>query len=165
MVRLIPGLVRRQGDGVAAQVLTGLGADLERVRQQVIELLRGYGSEDPPSEPPGREDPLAGLELLRQRLAAIERWVGLRPRLDDLDQEIARVGRDKETAIDAQDFEGAVVLRDREKELLADKDEREKEWTAGPALADEVSRLGAELSRLRAILRDHGIEPGDDGAA
>ena len=126
-------------------MLTGLGVDLERARQQVIELLRGSGSEGPPSEPPGREDPLARLELLGQRLAAIERWVGMRPRLDDLDQEIARVGRDKETAIDAQDFEGAVVLRDREKELLADKDEREKEWTAGPALADEVGRLGAEL--------------------
>jgi ATP-dependent Clp protease ATP-binding subunit ClpA len=161
---ILLGLIR-QGDGVAAQVLTGLGADLERVRQQVIELLRGHGSEGPRPEPPRREDPLTRLELLDQRLAAIERWVGMRPRLDDLDQEIARVRRDKETAIDAQDFEDAVVLRDRERELLAEKDEREEQWTAGPALAGEVGRLGTELSRLRAILRDHGIEPGDDGAA
>jgi ATP-dependent Clp protease ATP-binding subunit ClpA len=161
---ILLGLIR-QGDGVAAQVLTGLGADLDRVRQQVIELLHGHGSEGPRPERPGREDPLARLELLDQRLAVIERWVGMRPRLDDLDQEIARVRRDKETAIDAQDFEDAVVLRDRERELLAEKDEREEQWTAGPALAGEVGRLGAEVGRLRAILRDHGLEPGDDGAA
>ena len=35
---ILLGLIR-QGDGVAAQVLAGLGADLERVRQQVIQLL------------------------------------------------------------------------------------------------------------------------------
>ena len=33
-----------EGDGVAAQVLVKLGADLNRVRQQVIELLHGSGS-------------------------------------------------------------------------------------------------------------------------
>jgi ATP-dependent Clp protease ATP-binding subunit ClpC len=35
------GLIR-EGDGVAAQVLVKLGADLNRVRQQVIQLLHGY---------------------------------------------------------------------------------------------------------------------------
>jgi ATP-dependent Clp protease ATP-binding subunit ClpC len=38
---LLLGLVR-EGEGVAAQVLVGLGADLVRVRQQVIHLLSGY---------------------------------------------------------------------------------------------------------------------------
>lgn len=38
---LLLGLIR-EGDGVAAQVLTKLGADLPRVRQQVIQLLSGY---------------------------------------------------------------------------------------------------------------------------
>ncbi len=38
---MLLGLVR-EGEGVAAQVLVGLGADLSRVRQQVIQLLRGY---------------------------------------------------------------------------------------------------------------------------
>jgi Clp amino terminal domain, pathogenicity island component/UvrB/uvrC motif len=154
----------REGDGVAAQVLTGLGADLLRVRQQVTELLRGDQGEEPPRTPPRREDTLARLEPLDRRLAAIERWVGMRPRLDDLDEEIARVRGDKEAAIDAQDFEDAVVLRDRERELMAEKDDREKEWTAGPALAGEVGRLSAELSRLRSILRDRGIEPGGGAA-
>lgn len=38
---ILLGLLR-EGDGVAAQVLVKLGADLERVRQTVIELLSGY---------------------------------------------------------------------------------------------------------------------------
>jgi ATP-dependent Clp protease ATP-binding subunit ClpC len=38
---ILLGLVR-EGEGVAAQVLTKLGADLSGVRQQVIELLAGY---------------------------------------------------------------------------------------------------------------------------
>lgn len=44
---LLLGLIR-EGDGVAAQVLVKLGADLPRVRQQVIQLLSGYeGGESP----------------------------------------------------------------------------------------------------------------------
>ncbi len=38
---ILLGLIR-EGDGVAAQVLVKLGADLNRVRQQVIQLLSGY---------------------------------------------------------------------------------------------------------------------------
>jgi hypothetical protein len=38
---ILLGLVR-EGEGVAAQVLQKLGADLERVRQQIIQLLAGY---------------------------------------------------------------------------------------------------------------------------
>src|SRR5258708_23595791 len=38
---ILLGLIR-EGDGVAAQVLVKLGADLNRVRQQVIQLLHGY---------------------------------------------------------------------------------------------------------------------------
>src|SRR5690348_13582225 len=38
---ILLGLIR-EGEGVAAQVLVKLGADLDRVRQQVIQLLHGY---------------------------------------------------------------------------------------------------------------------------
>ncbi|NBP53715.1 MAG: NDP-hexose 4-ketoreductase, partial [Actinobacteria bacterium] len=38
---ILLGLIR-EGEGVAAQVLVKLGADLGRVRQQVIQLLSGY---------------------------------------------------------------------------------------------------------------------------
>jgi ATP-dependent Clp protease ATP-binding subunit ClpC len=39
----------REGEGVAAQVLVKLGADLSRVRQQVIQLLSGYAGQKEPS--------------------------------------------------------------------------------------------------------------------
>ena len=43
---ILLGLIR-EGDGVAAQVLVRLGADLNRVRQQVIQLLHGYQGKEP----------------------------------------------------------------------------------------------------------------------
>jgi ATP-dependent Clp protease ATP-binding subunit ClpC len=50
---MLLGLVR-EGEGVAAQVLVNLGADLSRVRQQVIQLLSGYagGKEGTPAGAP-----------------------------------------------------------------------------------------------------------------
>ncbi|MGH3777537.1 MAG: ATP-dependent Clp protease ATP-binding subunit [Pseudonocardiaceae bacterium] len=53
------------------------------------------------------------------------------PDLREFDEKIAAVRRDKESAIDAQDFEKAAKLRDSEKQLLVKKTEREKQWKAG----------------------------------
>jgi ATP-dependent Clp protease ATP-binding subunit ClpC len=53
------------------------------------------------------------------------------PDLREFDERIAEVRREKESAIDAQDFEKAATLRDREKQLLTQKAAREKEWKAG----------------------------------
>ncbi|MGV0372843.1 ATP-dependent Clp protease ATP-binding subunit [Corynebacterium pilbarense] len=54
---LLLGLIR-EGDGVAAQVLIKLGADLPRVRQQVIQLLSGYeGGEGQNPESPQQGQP------------------------------------------------------------------------------------------------------------
>ena len=165
---ILLGLIR-EGDGVAAQVLVKLGADLNRARQQVVQLLHGYQGEDVTGEGlPLSDDPPSRVDSLDRRLAAIERWVGLRPDLDDLDQEIARVRRDKEAAIDRQDFESSAALRDQEKQLLAARVRQEKEWTEAAAgrmsLAQELGRVKAELDRLRASLREHDIAPGDDAA-
>jgi ATP-dependent Clp protease ATP-binding subunit ClpC len=43
---ILLGLIR-EGEGVAAQVLVKLGADLSRVRQQVLQLLSGYQGKEP----------------------------------------------------------------------------------------------------------------------
>src|SRR5687768_10739449 len=43
---ILLGLIR-EGEGVAAQVLVKLGADLNRVRQQVLQLLSGYQGKEP----------------------------------------------------------------------------------------------------------------------
>src|SRR5436305_4451169 len=53
------------------------------------------------------------------------------PDLREFDERIAQVRREKESAIDAQDFEKAAALRDKEKTLLGEKAQREKEWKAG----------------------------------
>ena len=49
---LLLGLVR-EGEGVAAQVLVSLGADLPRVRQQIIQWLSGYRGGTPPGSSVG----------------------------------------------------------------------------------------------------------------
>src|SRR6201995_902435 len=53
------------------------------------------------------------------------------PDLREFDDRIADVRREKEGAIDAQDFEKAASLRDSEKNLQAEKAKREQEWRAG----------------------------------
>ena len=49
---ILLGLIR-EGEGVAAQVLVKLGADLARVREQVIQQLSAYGSESGRAEKAG----------------------------------------------------------------------------------------------------------------
>ena len=56
---ILLGLIR-EGEGVAAQVLQKLGADLNRVRQQVIQLLQGYTGKGE-AHPEGFIGPAAGV--------------------------------------------------------------------------------------------------------
>ena len=64
---ILLGLIR-VGDGVAVQVLVKLGADLNRVRQQVIQLLAGSAA-----------DVLTGTGIgignVESRLSAVELWI------------------------------------------------------------------------------------------
>ncbi|MGH9024195.1 MAG: ATP-dependent Clp protease ATP-binding subunit, partial [Acidimicrobiia bacterium] len=63
---ILLGLIR-EGEGVAAQVLVKLGADLSRVRQQVIQLLSGYaGKEGAAAGGPGGESAPTGSLVLDQ---------------------------------------------------------------------------------------------------
>jgi ATP-dependent Clp protease ATP-binding subunit ClpC len=155
--------VVREDDGV--RVLNGLGVDPNRVRQQVIQLVSARRVQEQPgtgrSAGRGKRKLLSELrgrlDSLDWRLSVLEQRVGTSPDLAQLDQEITQVRRDKESAIDAQDFENAAVLRDREQQLLGDKAACQQEWAALPSLSDEVERL-------RDLLRRHGIDP-QDGAA
>jgi ATP-dependent Clp protease ATP-binding subunit ClpC len=65
------------------------------------------------------------------------------PDLREFDERIAATRREKESAIDAQDFEKAAALRDTEKRLLGEKSEREKQWKAGDM--DVVAEVDEEL--------------------
>ncbi|YAL83739.1 ATP-dependent Clp protease ATP-binding subunit [Dermacoccaceae bacterium W4C1] len=65
------------------------------------------------------------------------------PELKDFDEKIAHVRREKESAIDGQDFEKAASLRDDEKKLIDAKSSREKEWKSGDV--DTVAEVDEEL--------------------
>jgi ATP-dependent Clp protease ATP-binding subunit ClpC len=170
---ILLGLIR-EGEGVAAQVLVKLGADLNRVRQQVIRLLHGHPGEEPAGPPTGLRvrglppEIAERLDAIGTRLAAVEQRTGTGPDTGDLDQQIEQVLRDRHAAVDAQEYERAASLRDREKDLLAQQASRQEQWAAThpdlPSLAEKVRELSGEIERLHALLRERGIEP-EDGAA
>jgi len=138
---LLLGLLR-EGEGIAAQVLARLGADHARVRERVLGML---------TSPCAQADP-------QTQLVAD---------LVDAAEELTQVQRQKEAAFDAGDLDRAAALRDRGKQLLADKLRLEHQLTASPdvqAVTAENQRLHRELDRLRDLLRQHGNEP-DGGTA
>lgn len=166
---LLLGLLRER-DSLGVQVLARLGADVIAARQRVTEVLERDREPELPAA--GRRAAgrgrralvpqlLARFDAIESRLSALEERVGTGPDLHQLDQELARVRRDKQAAVDVQDFEHAAALRDREHHLLAQKAARQQEWSAAhsglPSLSDEVVRL-------RDLLRQHGIDP-QNGAA
>jgi ATP-dependent Clp protease ATP-binding subunit ClpA len=138
---LLLGLLS-EGQGVAAQVLVRVGADLGRVRQRVLAVLTGECEQEG-----SRTEPASDLV--------------------DAAEELAQVQLQKDAAFAAGDLDRAAALRDRERLLLADKLRLEEDLTGGvrgQVLIAENQRLHRELDRLRGLLREHGIEP-DDGTA
>ena len=63
--------------------------------------------------------------------------------LREFDEKIANARKEKESAIDGQDFELAATLRDKEKNLIAEKHEAEKNWKATDL--DKVTEVDEEL--------------------
>ncbi len=78
----------------------------------------------------------AGARLRIRRLTAP-------PALKEMDEQIANVRREKESAIDAQDFEGAASLRDKEQKLQEERAEKEKSWKNGDM--DDTAEVDEEL--------------------
>ena len=91
---MLLGLVR-EGEGVAAQVLVSLGADLGRVRQQVIQMMSGYQGKEAVGAAPGASTPESGsgsavLDQFGRNLTQLARDNKLDP-LVGRDKEIERV--------------------------------------------------------------------------
>jgi hypothetical protein len=134
----------REGKGLAAQILVRLGADLPGTRERVLALLQAQ--EEAESQ---ARAPQVASELV------------------DVSEQLTDVRRQKETAFADGQFGIAAVLRDRERDLLAEKASLELKLTASgelTALITENHRLLADADRLRDLLRQHGIEP-DGGSA
>ncbi|AJE34076.1 endopeptidase Clp ATP-binding chain C [Corynebacterium humireducens NBRC 106098 = DSM 45392] len=77
----------------------------------------------------------AGARMRIKRMTAPE---GLR----EIDERINDVRREKEAAIDAQDFEKAAGLRDKERKLGEERSEKEKQWRSGDL--EEIAEVGEE---------------------
>jgi hypothetical protein len=198
---LLLGLIH-QGDNVAVKILGTLGADLKDLRTRVTEELRDHpeeGQNVPAAERERhqlkvllRSEVQGLLDTIDNRLSAIERRLGItRPvsaALRSLEERIAQVRRDKEAAIDVQDFGQAASLRDAEKQLIEERARVEQETAAGAQSAgdtedaddahaqartgasgegtgesDELGRLRARVAGLEARLREHGIDPDEPG--
>jgi hypothetical protein len=143
---LLLGLLCEE-DSVAARVLVAAGADHARVRERVLGLLVGGGGLADPRTSTVQVNVPAGL------IAAAE--------------QLAEVREAKQAAFDEGRLDAAAALRDREKQLRAEKLRLEHQLTAGmdvEALVAENQWAHREVDRLRDLLRRHGIEP-DAGTA
>jgi ATP-dependent Clp protease ATP-binding subunit ClpC len=167
----------REGEGVGAIVLFVLGADQHRVGLRADQLGHGERADRASGEgsQPGEQayarrldNPLARIDELGRRLAAAEHQLGLQPDLGNLDQQAVTVCRETAAGSDMQEFETATGLRRYPTQQPVPRSPRQRRLeraTAGQVpLARELDRLYAELDKLRAILREHGIDPGDDPA-
>ena len=72
------------------------------------------------------------------------------PELRELDEKIAEVRRNKEAAIDDQDFEKAASLRDEESKLAEERKAKEEAWKGGES--DEIAEVGdQEIAEVLAM--------------
>ena len=72
------------------------------------------------------------------------------PELRELDEKIAEVRRNKEAAIDDQDFEKAASLRDQESKLSEERKAKEEAWKGGKS--DEIAEVGdQEIAEVLAM--------------
>ena len=143
---LLLGLIH-QGDNTALKMLDKLGADLKDLRARLTRELHDHPETDrdvPPAERERlqlrlflRNDVQGLLDAIDDRLSGIERHLGITPpvsaALRGLDERIAQVRRDKQAAIDVQDFGQAAALRDAEKRLTGERARVEQEGAAAAA--------------------------------
>ncbi|MET3948724.1 ATP-dependent Clp protease ATP-binding subunit ClpC [Arthrobacter sp. UYCu512] len=78
----------------------------------------------------------AGARLRIRRMSAP-------PELKVMDERIAALKMAKESALDAEDYEGAASLRDQEQKLVTVRREKERQWKAGGL--DDISEVDEDL--------------------
>jgi ATP-dependent Clp protease ATP-binding subunit ClpC len=137
-----------QDDGVAVRVLHELGADLEQLRARAVLEIEANQKAQGISPPlrlrrTQKSDAVLGLlDTIDDRLSAIERHLGLAGQEagDQAAQPSQGNGGSADAGVGSEAGEGL-------------------------GSPDELARLQVEVGRLRALLREHKIDPGDRGAA
>jgi hypothetical protein len=127
---ILLGLVR-ENEGVAAEILRDFDVDAETVRMKILAVLGGAGT--------SRRYDVMTLEPP--------------PELAD---EIETVRREKEEALEAQDFEKAAALRARERELVEEARGHEspfgEEAVTSPAAMFRSAGFGSRVTSVVAIV-------------
>ena len=174
---LLLGLLRESG-GVAAKALQSLGIGLEAVRHQVVEII-GEGHQAPSGHIPFTPQVKKVLELsLREAQLLGHDYVSTGHLLLGLLREGDGVAVQVLVRLDAN----LNLVRQQVIGLLHGSGQQETDEGLGhgrrpsirvydaaalaqiDALTSELGRANAELDRLRAVLREHGINPGDGAA-
>lgn len=100
-----------------------------------------------PDEPPGRESITVPADIV------------------ELDEQIAQLRQDKETAVDTESFHAAGEIRTEEKRLLAQRTAAVRQWASSidiVAVVHEAENLREQVRRLRGLLEQRGIKvPGE----
>jgi ATP-dependent Clp protease ATP-binding subunit ClpA len=182
---LLLGLMR-QGDNMAVRILGNLHVDLADLRTRVTSEMAehpeqadeaGVGAPAPVTL--RHRDLIRGLlDSIDARLNTIEEHLGITRAVPDevrqLEAKIATIRRDKESAVDAQDFGQAAMLRDAEKRLLQERQRIIAEMEAGEDPdAEPAAAAGAEatagaagtdqIAEAGGTARDDGDPPAEAG--
>ena len=130
---ILLGLVR-ENEGVAARILLDFDADAETTRDEVLRMLSG--THDDPYGRAGVSDP-----------AYVPKSPPFAPQFIE---DLARVRKEKEAAIERQEFEEASHLRQRERRLSEAARELEGAWEGRdrPTVAQAMAVGPAPMSRM-----------------
>jgi ATP-dependent Clp protease ATP-binding subunit ClpA len=165
---ILLGLIREGGE--AMQALEALGLQLESVRQQVKEII-GQGEQARSGPVPFTARAKKVLELsLREAQWSGHSYIGPEHILVGLLREGDGVAAQVllKLGADLKRVRIAVLRppRDPDQEPRDDDSSRDQRRAARrpvPLLAERVRQLSEEIERLRALLRENGIDP-DEGA-
>ena len=162
-----------ESKGMASQIMTGLGLSQERVRDQ-LGLTVHPEVESPTGRIPFTPQAKETLELsLRESLQLGDTYIGtehilfglIRQGESEAADALRELGVDLDTArarmIELREAYGQVRVARRPQ---AGEGLDEPEAAGADTMRAEVHALRVEVSRLRALLEEHGINPDEDSA-
>ena len=152
--------IARENEGVASKILLDFEADGSKIRHEVLRMLSGPGRRrEAVGEEPTSTEPFPwGLEPHHEPESAAYSPKSP-PTAPDVGEELSRLRREKEEALENQRFEEAARCRDRERRLVAAIKHLEQEWFDDGAEVELDEWVGRPRVGLRpAQIRDYSDE-------